>query len=236
MGELGSGDGSSYPGSLDRDAAIEVNAPAAGKTKASAHSVNDLAAAIIAIETELGVDPAGSKTNLVGRIDQEHESDGSHLQFTNPLTMSGLLVTTSGINTDIWGLGGKALEAVSNRVVVTSGGHLIPDGGIDAGGTGRYLKTKIIPIGAWDMDATGSVAVVHGLTKSKIRRFTATIISDDLVNHYSISHDDGTNVGGTIDVDATNVNLGRVASGFFDSVSYNEPSMNRGWIMIDYEA
>ena len=57
MGEIGSGNGSSYPTTLDTDTTQEVNTPNSGKTKARAEVPNDLGAAVVAIETELGTDP-----------------------------------------------------------------------------------------------------------------------------------------------------------------------------------
>ena len=90
MSEIGSGSGSSYPGTLDTNSNVEVDAPNAGKTKAKAAIVNDLAACILAIEAELGTDPAGSKATVVARLDQEHNADGSH--------NDSYIVTVSGNN------------------------------------------------------------------------------------------------------------------------------------------
>lgn len=78
MGEIGSGTGSSYPAALDTDNTPEVNSPAAGKTKARAEVPNDLAACIVAIETELGTDPAGTLTNVKTFLQTEHNTDGTH--------------------------------------------------------------------------------------------------------------------------------------------------------------
>ena len=78
MSELGSGGGSSYPGSIDTDNTQEVNSPNAGKTKARAEVVNDLAAAVVAIQTELGVDPAGTLTDVKTFLQAEHGTDGTH--------------------------------------------------------------------------------------------------------------------------------------------------------------
>lgn len=86
MGEIGSGAGSSYPGALDTDNTVEVNSPNAGKTKARAEVPNDLAACIVAIENELGTDPAGTATDVKTRLDNEHGADGTHSKdFTHPL-------------------------------------------------------------------------------------------------------------------------------------------------------
>ncbi len=78
MSELGSGSGSSYPGSIDTDDTQEVNAPNAGKTKARAEVPNDLASAIIAVQTELGTDPAGILTNVKTFLQTEHGTNGTH--------------------------------------------------------------------------------------------------------------------------------------------------------------
>ena len=58
MAELGAGSGSSYPGALDTNNTLEVNHPNPGRTKARAEVPNDLAAAVVAMQTELGVGPA----------------------------------------------------------------------------------------------------------------------------------------------------------------------------------
>ena len=63
MAELGSGSGTDYPGTLDTDSIKE-----SAITFAVADIPNDLGAAIVAIETELGTDPAGSATNLKTRL------------------------------------------------------------------------------------------------------------------------------------------------------------------------
>ena len=82
MSEIGSGSGSSYPGALDTDSTQEVNSPNAGKTKARAEVPNDLGACIVAIETELGTDPAGTKTNVKTYMQTEHGADGTHGDIT----------------------------------------------------------------------------------------------------------------------------------------------------------
>ncbi len=77
MGELGSGDGSSFPESLDTNSILEVDSPAVGKTLVRADIPNDIAAAIIAIETELGINPAGSLVDLKTRLAVSLNDDGS---------------------------------------------------------------------------------------------------------------------------------------------------------------
>lgn len=78
MAELGAGNGSDYPGTVDTDNSLEVDSPNAGKTLARAAVPNDLAAAIIAIETELGTDPAGTLADVKTYLQTEHNTDGTH--------------------------------------------------------------------------------------------------------------------------------------------------------------
>jgi hypothetical protein len=53
MGQLGSGDGTSYPTTLDT-AGLEVDSPNAGMTKARAATPNDLYSAVVGIQAALG--------------------------------------------------------------------------------------------------------------------------------------------------------------------------------------
>ena len=93
-------------------------------------------------------------------------------------------------------------------------------------------KKKTIEIGIWDMDATGTVAVAHGLVdKTKIRSCTAVILDDgDLVTAFLELGGEGA-IGL---IDDTNISLSRNNGGFFDSALYNDGVMNRGFITIEY--
>ena len=89
MAELGAGSGTSYPASLAVDNTVEVDA----STTARADVPNDLAAAIIAVQTELGTDPAGSMTNVKTFLQTEHSTDGTHSDLTvDNITVSGELI------------------------------------------------------------------------------------------------------------------------------------------------
>lgn len=78
MGEIGDGTGSNYPASKDTNNSLEINSPNVGKTKARAEVVNDLAAAVVAIQNELGLNPAGSIADLVTYLQTEHLANGTH--------------------------------------------------------------------------------------------------------------------------------------------------------------
>src|SRR3990167_10328163 len=84
MGEIGSGNNSSYPGELDTNSIPEVNSPAVGKTKARKEPIEDLTNAVIKIETALGTDPAGSLTNVKTFLQTQHQTDGTHKNTHGP--------------------------------------------------------------------------------------------------------------------------------------------------------
>lgn len=106
----------------------------------------------------------------------------------------------------------------------------------NVGVTNVKLNTKVIDIGDWDMDIFTSKTFAHGLTLSKIRSVTAMVRTDADADYYDINygHTTGTSGQGGVTVDATNVQLLRFANGFFDTVSFDSTSFNRGWVTIQY--
>jgi len=78
MGEIGAGGGSDYPGSLDTNTTLEIDSPSSSKTLARADVPNDLAAAVVAIQTELGTTPSGTATDVKTFLQVEHETNGKH--------------------------------------------------------------------------------------------------------------------------------------------------------------
>ncbi len=67
--EIGSGNGTGYPSTLDTNNILEQNDNEPAPTLNRAQVVNDLASAIVAIQTELGIDPAGSFSTVKARLD-----------------------------------------------------------------------------------------------------------------------------------------------------------------------
>lgn len=101
------------------------------------------------------------------------------------------------------------------------------------------LKTKIIEIGDWDMDADGSVIIAHGLDITKIRDVAVMIRADtgNQVMFESFNYLDASDnqILQSVVVQST-IQLNRDANGFFDSTAYDTfPNYNRGWITIRYE-
>ena len=102
-------------------------------------------------------------------------------------------------------------------------------------GTGEKLRTKVIQIDDWDMDANSSVNVAHGLTLAKIRSVSALIRRDDDALYFDFHVYDPAGANSRqITVGSTNITLNRSDSGTFDTTDYNSTSYNRGWITIIY--
>ena len=221
MSELGSGSGSSYPSALDTNTTLEVNSPSGSKTKARAEVPNDLGAAVVAVQTELGTDPAGTLTDVKTYLQTEHETDGSHAAIT------ATSVTTDTISEE---------TATSG---ITIDGCLIKDAGvtamIDQGG-GSVLKVSVIDIGDWDMDTVATVAINHGLTLSNIINVSAIVRNDaDLVRHTLTPALVATpsEIEGFINsVNSAQVFLSRKTGGVYDVSTFSTTSYNRGWITI----
>jgi hypothetical protein len=119
------------------------------------------------------------------------------------------------------------------------------DGIKDQGSTGAVIHKKIIEIGDWNMYATESKTVNHGLTFSKIRGFSVLIRDDsDTVLSYlwsaplvgsSPPSPDYSNLHGGAVVNTTAVSMARpVADCPYNSTEYDSTSYNRGWIIIEY--
>ena len=103
------------------------------------------------------------------------------------------------------------------------------------------VKSVIIEMGDWDMDAsadgTATIAVAHGLTLANIRSIDAIVRNDAGTAFYPLNTLAGqSNVQFSINsIDATNINLGIRAAGFFDGTDFDtDTGYNRGWVIVSY--
>lgn len=220
MSELGSGLGSSYPSSLDTDTSQEVNSPNAGKTKARAEVANDHAAAIIAIQTELGTDPAGTATDVKTFNQNHHNTDGTH---------------KAAIIYDGAAYRSASATPAANTVPVSDANSVIQFAAVKTTDGTNIIKTKIVDIGDWNMDTTDTVTIAHGLTLSKIRTVAVQVRNDADSQHKMFNPEEDSSANGWIDdCNTTNVVLYRKFGGVFDNVNHDSTSYNRGWITITY--
>ncbi len=106
---------------------------------------------------------------------------------------------------------------------------------IDTGSTETQpeYKTKVIEMGVWDMDATGSIAFAHGLTTAEWESLIDIrfIIRDDVLTERYSCPDNDTNCK----VIGSNVVLSRFLAGKFDNPLFNSTAINRGWVSITYQ-
>jgi len=117
---------------------------------------------------------------------------------------------------------------------------------IDASATHSVInfKTKIIEIGAWDMDATTTLEVDHGISNvDGIIFIEAWILPDSTATHIAAplgAYSTGIvgEVSGTCMLHSTTrstkVRLIRTTGGTFDGTGYNDTGVNRGFITIRY--
>ena len=102
------------------------------------------------------------------------------------------------------------------------------------------MKTKVIEIGSWDMDATTSVAVAHGMADYKKIRSIEILIFEDFASgslypiDYTSSGYVAGKASGTFLVVPTTVGISRIASSIFDGVTFSDPAINRGFVIIKY--
>jgi len=104
--------------------------------------------------------------------------------------------------------------------------------------TESRLTTKIVNIGDWNMQASATKNVAHGVDVELIRDVKAMIFTDtgstvilplDSYNAVTFTID-----GGVRYIDPIHVELGRKPGGYFDSADFNATSYNRGYILITY--
>lgn len=154
---------------------------------------------------------------------------------TAGVTIEGVLLKDNDINqvVDIFASGDLQVVNVDASGTVDAAAGIITDG--------TALKTKVIDIGDWDMDAdaaTGSIA--HGVGDfTTIRDITAVIINDATSGRFILNgYNDTKGVvdGGVQTFDATNIILNRSAAGQFDNTGFDFTPRNRGHIIITYEA
>lgn len=104
---------------------------------------------------------------------------------------------------------------------------------------GGFEKTIRMPIGPWDMDTVNSITGISLPSDLSIDNITfdeVRVISDSGSHSYHLDmHTSGGVQGGSYHFSiGPTISLYRLIGGFFDSTSYNDATINRGWITIRY--
>ena len=109
------------------------------------------------------------------------------------------------------------------------------------------LRRKTIEIGTWDMSASQTATIAHGLSNNlwkNVRNIEIVVRNDDDDTYYTDSTDTSANADDGIEIekiDATNITIKCAAAGggssTFANASFDKilNSYNRGWITIWYE-
>src|SRR3990167_11378556 len=147
MSEIGSGNGSSYPGSIDTNSVAEVNSPNAGRTRARKEVVEDVSAEVIEIENELGTDPAGTLSDVKTYLQTQHQTDGTHKSTHGPHVY---------IDEANYANFSTAVAAAPNKTLVV--GRSI---NLDANTT-IAASTSIMPVNPGLINANGFTLAING--------------------------------------------------------------------------
>jgi hypothetical protein len=189
---------------------------------------------VIKNETAPGANTATRVGNmLVDAIDSKVNID----KIASPTVVgtTKLYTDLAASNTD----GAVTQAALRTSNFNTSGSGRF-DGGIRTKTSGPFLKIDVIEIGDWNMDATASVSVAHGIGAAEKIRSVSVVIRNDIEGglRYNLSWMDfGSAVQGAVELfDDTSVQLSRLSAGSFDNTNFDSTSYNRGWITIVYEA
>jgi len=141
--------------------------------------------------------------------------------------------TTTEISTYVTGLASATL-AGTEEVYLASDEKTTVQAIADLNGS---LITTIVNIGDWDMDATASVSIAHGIADySKIRSVSVLIIPDAATTLIPLdtSAAGGVPAGAIGQIQSVNIPLYRTATETFDSTNYDSTSFNRGYITIQH--
>ena len=129
-----------------------------------------------------------------------------------------------------------ALKFYGDGEIDAGSGEITAAGGINTNNV--TYKTKEYSIGEWNMDATASITIAHGLTLANIRRAGGTIIKDGGANRYDLNTAPTADpLGAYVYYDATNLYVARPTGSIFDGVDFDGTAStvpNRGFVWIDY--
>lgn len=140
-------------------------------------------------------------------------------------------------NTASVSIGESTKKSTVDRIM-TNFGYLSPpnyySGGVLVGQVN--LRTKIFAIGSWNMDTSTSKSVTHGLTYSTIRRVEVMIGRDDGASYVPIHYPHTDDIpSGRYAIATSSIVMIRRTGAQFDGAGYVDTTINRGWVVVDYQ-
>ncbi len=105
-----------------------------------------------------------------------------------------------------------------------------------ADGDHTLYKTRILNLGAWNMQLSSENNIAHGLTFAKIISAQCMILNDASSKLYTLDgFDKDANLHkGSLTIQTSNLRLRRIGGGVFTGIDFDDAVMNRGFIVITY--
>ena len=100
-------------------------------------------------------------------------------------------------------------------------------------------STVILDIGVWDMDGNPNTTFAHGIADEQDIVLVNVVIhnNDESVGYPLMRLNAATGIveGGVLNINGIDIDLIRIADGFFDHANFNSPIINRGFCFILYK-
>ena len=184
-----------------------------------------------------GTQTVTNKTLVSPAISYSTLSGGSLTSgvLTNP-TLTGT-VTGDSVRTQIDAGSPSATKLVTEEAIQKYITACLSQGNGLKTETGQQLQFKVMQLGSWNMDSTDSVTLSNSPVASPFTNyvFAHHVIAED--SSVGIIKNHTRDVGGStireID-DAGNIIVGRSAAGVFDSTSFDDTTINRGYVILCY--
>jgi hypothetical protein len=140
---------------------------------------------------------------------------------TNNVNYSESAVTIKGV--------GNLVSSGLKGVIVGNDNVMQEDGVKDSTkAVSQSFTTEYTEIGAWDMDTDATLNVTLNIANTQLISADVVIINDAQNSILNIEYD------GFWRYASPTITLSRTASGTFDSVNYDDPTINRGFIKYSY--
>lgn len=196
---------------------------------------------------------AGGEDNVISGTSSETRGNAILGSITNQISNSvecGILSSSASVilsaqRSAIIGSDGSTINNFDNSVIIggsnitATSGETVYVPAISFQNEGIRWYFKQLNLGDWDMDATASITVAHGLSSTefkKVRQIDVMIRDDADAAFSPLNRASGLGIadGSIGGLDSTNFTLNRTGGGFFDGTDYNATSYNRGWISFWY--